>query len=102
MAGRGPRATAGDAGDRVPKCEVAAREARDVRDAAVKLGIQANVLNATTENEIDVAFLALVQQKADALVIATDAFLLGQRDQLMRITRFQRSIFYATSSMPVV
>ena len=38
----------------------------------VNLGIQANVLNATTENEIDTAFLALFQQKADALVIATD------------------------------
>jgi putative ABC transport system substrate-binding protein len=68
-----------------PNFPAASAEARDVRDAAVSLGIQANVLNATTENEIDTAFLALVQQKADALVIATDAFLLGQRDQLIRL-----------------
>jgi putative tryptophan/tyrosine transport system substrate-binding protein len=68
-----------------PNFPVASAEARDVRNAAVNLGIQANVLNATTENEIDTAFLALFQQKADALVIATDAFLLGQRDQLIRL-----------------
>jgi putative tryptophan/tyrosine transport system substrate-binding protein len=68
-----------------PNFPAASAEARDVRDAAVNLGIQVNVLNATTENEIDTAFLALVQQKADALVIATDAFLLGQRDQLIRL-----------------
>src|SRR5262249_9606467 len=68
-----------------PNFTAASAEARDVRDAAIKLGIQANFLNATTENEIDVAFLTLVQQKADALVIATDAFLLGQRDQLIRL-----------------
>jgi putative tryptophan/tyrosine transport system substrate-binding protein len=68
-----------------PNFPAASAEARDVRNAAVNLGIQANVLNATTENEIDTAFLALFQQKADALVIATDAFLLGQRDQLIRL-----------------
>jgi putative ABC transport system substrate-binding protein len=68
-----------------PNFPAASTEARDVLAAAVKLGIQASVLNATTEKEIDVAYLALVQQKADALVIATDAFLLGQRDQLIRL-----------------
>jgi putative ABC transport system substrate-binding protein len=43
------------------------------------------VLDASTESEIDAAFRTIVQQKADALIIGTDPFLLGQRDQLVRL-----------------
>jgi hypothetical protein len=35
--------------------------------------------------EIDQAFAAIIQQKADALIVGTDPFLLGQRDQLVRL-----------------
>ena len=35
--------------------------------------------------EIDVAFTDIVGQKTDLLIIATDPFLLGQRDQLVRL-----------------
>ena len=68
-----------------PHFPAASAEARDVQDAAPTLGLRANILNASTENEIDTAFTILVQQNADALVIATDPFLLGQRDQLVRL-----------------
>jgi len=58
---------------------------RNVQEAARPLGIPVMVLNASTESEIDAAFRTIVQQKADALIIGTDPFLLGQRDQLVRL-----------------
>ena len=53
-----------------------------MQDAARAFGIQINVVNASTESEIDTAFTTVVHQRADAPVVATDPFLLGQRDQL--------------------
>ena len=41
------------------------------------------VLNASTENEINMAFAAIVERHADALIVGTDPFLLGQRDLLV-------------------
>src|SRR5262249_6723246 len=60
-------------------------EVDDVLNAARAFGIQIVVLNASTHDEIETAFAMLVQQKADGLVIATDPFLLGQREQLVRL-----------------
>jgi putative ABC transport system substrate-binding protein len=60
-------------------------EARDVQTGAGSLGLQINVLNASTESQVDAAFTTIVQQKAEALIIGTDPFLLGQRDQLVRL-----------------
>jgi len=66
-----------------PKLPVASVEVRDVQDAARTVGIQVSVLNAGTEGEIDTAFTTIVKQRDDALIIGTDPFLLGQRDQLV-------------------
>jgi putative ABC transport system substrate-binding protein len=60
-------------------------EVRDVQDAGHAIGIQINVLNAGTEGEINSAFTTIVEQRDDALIIGTDPFLLGQRDQLVRL-----------------
>jgi putative ABC transport system substrate-binding protein len=68
-----------------PDFKLAAAEVRNVQEAARPLGIPVMVLNASTESEIDAAFRTIVQQKADALIIGTDPFLLGQRDQLVRL-----------------
>jgi len=68
-----------------PKYQTTAAEVRNVEDAARALGIKMSVLNASTEDEIDTAFTTIVQQKADALIIGTEPFLLGQRDQLVRL-----------------
>jgi putative tryptophan/tyrosine transport system substrate-binding protein len=67
------------------KYQTTAAEVRNVEDAARALGIKISVLNASTEDEIDTAFTTIVQQKADALIIGTEPFLLGQRDQLVRL-----------------
>jgi putative ABC transport system substrate-binding protein len=65
-------------------------EVDDVQNAARAFGIQIVVLNASTHDEIETAFAMLVQQKADGLVIATDPFLLGQREQLVRLAAHNR------------
>jgi putative tryptophan/tyrosine transport system substrate-binding protein len=68
-----------------PNLQTASAEVRNVRDAATTLGMQINVLNARTESEIDTAFRTTLQQKTDALIVGTDPFLLGQRDQIVRL-----------------
>ena len=42
-----------------------------------------HVLFASTESEIDAAFSDIVRDKTELLIIATDPFLLGQRDQVV-------------------
>ena len=60
-------------------------EARDVEASGPSLALRINVLNASTESQIDTAFATIVQQRTDALIVGTDPFLLGQRDQLVRL-----------------
>jgi len=68
-----------------PRFPPASAEARETQHAARSLGIQINLLNASTESEIDVAFTTIVAQGSGALIIGTDPFLLGQREQLVRL-----------------
>jgi len=68
-----------------PSLPTSTAEAREVQDAARALGMQMNVLNVSTEDQIDMAFTTIVQQKSAALIVGTDPFLLGQRDQLVRL-----------------
>ena len=68
-----------------PKFPTASAELRELQRAAGPLGIHINVLNASTESEIDAAFATIVEQRSGALIIGTDPFLLGQRDQLVRL-----------------
>ena len=61
-------------------------EVTDVQTGARSLGLQINFLNASTEGQIDTAFATIVQQRADALIVGVDPFLLGQRDRLVQLT----------------
>src|SRR5580692_665594 len=47
---------------------------RYIPEAARAIGLQTQVLNASTRNEIDTAFANLVRERADALFVAADAF----------------------------
>jgi putative tryptophan/tyrosine transport system substrate-binding protein len=60
-------------------------EARDMEAAAHSLGLQMTVLDASSESEIDRAFAILAEHKADTLIINTDPFLLGQRQQIVEL-----------------
>jgi putative tryptophan/tyrosine transport system substrate-binding protein len=55
---------------------------REIPNAARTLGLQTQVLNASTGREIEAAFAALVRDRADALFVAPDAFLISRRVQL--------------------
>jgi ABC-type uncharacterized transport system substrate-binding protein len=55
---------------------------RDVELAARAMGLQIQVLNASTSREIDAAFATLVRQRPDALFVAADAFFNARRVQL--------------------
>ena len=67
---------------------------RDVEAAARAIGLQIQVLNASTSREIDAAFATFVRERPDALFVGTDAFFTSRRVQLAhwrRATRFPRS-----------
>ena len=49
------------------------------------MGRQLIVVSASTENEIDEAFATLVQQRAGAVIVASDIFLSTRRDQLVAL-----------------
>ena len=53
--------------------------------AAGRLGQQLRVLNAGSEAEIDRAFSELLQQRADALIVASDPFFFNIRDKLVAL-----------------
>src|SRR5262245_4723423 len=61
----------------------AASDISDAKMAAQTVGQQIVVLNASTARDIDTAFASLLQLRADALLVATDAFLFDRRDQLV-------------------
>ena len=54
---------------------------RDVQEAARTIGLQIQVLNATTIGEIDAAFATLARERPDALFVAGDAFFNSRRVQ---------------------
>jgi putative tryptophan/tyrosine transport system substrate-binding protein len=55
---------------------------RDAEQAAHALGLQIDVLHASTERELESAFSTLVQRRAGGLVITADAFFSGKSVQI--------------------
>jgi putative tryptophan/tyrosine transport system substrate-binding protein len=56
--------------------------ARDAQVAAHTLGLQLQVLHASTERDIDTVFETMAQLRTAALVIGSDAFLISQSEKL--------------------
>jgi putative tryptophan/tyrosine transport system substrate-binding protein len=54
---------------------------RDIPETARALGLQTQVLNASTSGEIEAAFASLVRDRADALFVAPDVFFTSRRVQ---------------------
>jgi putative tryptophan/tyrosine transport system substrate-binding protein len=57
-----------------------------LKAAASTLGLQLHVLQASTERDFDPVFAALVQLRADALVIMPDNFFNARSEQLAALT----------------
>jgi putative tryptophan/tyrosine transport system substrate-binding protein len=58
---------------------------RDVEPAARAMGLQIQVLNATTIGEINAAFATFGRERPDALFVSLDAFLNSRRIQLVNL-----------------
>jgi putative tryptophan/tyrosine transport system substrate-binding protein len=63
---------------------------RDIPEAARAMGLQIQVLNASTRNEIDAAFATLVRDRAEALYVAGDVFFTSRRVQLATLAASYR------------
>jgi putative ABC transport system substrate-binding protein len=66
--------------DNIPRAEI---QLNDIQTAARSVGQEINILNASTIRDIDTAFAKLVQMRADALLVATDAFFFTRTAQLV-------------------
>jgi putative ABC transport system substrate-binding protein len=63
---------------------------REVKEAAPTIGLQIQILNATTIGEIDAAFAIFARVRPDALFVAPDAFFTGRRGQFATLTARDR------------
>ena len=63
---------------------------RAVQEAAPTLGLQIQILNASTIGEIDAAFASLARERPDALFVAPDGFFTSRRVQFITLTARDR------------
>jgi ABC-type uncharacterized transport system substrate-binding protein len=63
---------------------------REIPDAARAMGLQIQVLKASTSSQIEAAFATLVRDRADALYIAGDVFFTSRRVQLATLAATNR------------
>jgi putative ABC transport system substrate-binding protein len=59
---------------------------RDVPEAARAIGLQIQILNASTSREIEEAFATIVRDRAEALLVAPDGFFNARRVQFATLT----------------
>ena len=59
---------------------------KTLQAAAVTLGVQLQLLNATNETEIDAAFATLRQREIDGLIVVRDAFFQSRIEQLAALS----------------
>jgi putative ABC transport system substrate-binding protein len=63
---------------------------RELHQAAPTIGLQIQILNATTIGEIDAAFATFARERPDALFVAGDGFFLARRVQFATLTARDR------------
>jgi ABC-type uncharacterized transport system substrate-binding protein len=63
----------------------AASETSDMETATRAIGKQSVLLRASTDRQLDAAFTSLIEQRANALVIAGDTFFVSHREQLVAL-----------------
>ena len=57
-----------------------------MQEAAHAIGLQIQILNATTIDEIDAAFATLANERPDALFVGGDTFFFSRRGQIATLT----------------
>jgi putative tryptophan/tyrosine transport system substrate-binding protein len=63
---------------------------REVQEAAPTLGLQIQIIRATTIGEIDAAFATIARERSDALFVAADGLFVSRRVQLATLTARDR------------
>jgi putative tryptophan/tyrosine transport system substrate-binding protein len=73
-----------------PTTATAEATLRDIPEAARAIGLQIQLLNASTSREIETAFATIVRDRADALFLAADAFFASRRGQFVTLAARDR------------
>jgi putative tryptophan/tyrosine transport system substrate-binding protein len=68
-----------------PKNPPSDLERTDVQAAALAAGLQADVHNASTDDDIDVAFTAIAQPRIGALYVGSDPLFFSQRNKIVAL-----------------
>jgi putative tryptophan/tyrosine transport system substrate-binding protein len=68
-----------------PKNATAEATLKDAQEAGRALGKQIVIVNVSTETDIEPAFAALVQRRAEAISVGTDPFFSNQREHLAKL-----------------
>jgi ABC-type uncharacterized transport system substrate-binding protein len=76
---------------------------RDVETAARAMGLQIQVLNASSSGEISAAFARVAREQPDALFVGGDGYLVARRVQLVNLaSRYAIATTYADRQFPEV
>jgi len=79
----------------------AENQSNDIQKAAAAFGLQALILNASSDAAIEAALTNAVRQRAGALIIGADAFFNSRRDLLIRLAaRHKIAAIYAQVNSP--
>jgi len=86
-----------------PTSPNAERTSIDLQAAARALARTIYIVNASTERDIDTAFAAILQRGAGALLVGSDPFFVGRRDQLVELAaRHALPALYPSREMTAV
>jgi putative ABC transport system substrate-binding protein len=64
---------------------LAERDTREAQAAARALGLQIQILHASSEHDLEPIFASMVQRRASALLVGADAFFTSRRDQIVAL-----------------
>jgi len=73
-----------------PNYPVAPLHLKDAQEAAGRIGIRLIALNASTDSDFEPAFVSLVEQRGDALMVSADPFFNSRRNQLVALAARHR------------
>jgi ABC-type uncharacterized transport system substrate-binding protein len=73
-----------------PALATAETNLKDVEAAARAIGLQIQVLNASTSREIDAAFATFLRERPDALFVSGDPFFMSRRVQIIQLATLHR------------